>query len=151
MPVIGFLSSGSWELDGSRLTAFHQGLNEAGYVEGRNVTMEVSWAENHTDRLPALAADLGRRPVTVIAAAGSNAALGAKMATTTIPIVFVTGVDPVATGLVASLSPPGGNLTGVTDLAAELGQKHLELLQRRALLPFSSIQPIPMPKSYREN
>jgi ABC-type uncharacterized transport system substrate-binding protein len=86
MPVIGFLSRGSRELDGSRLAAFHQGLDEAGYVEGGKVTMEVSWAENHTDRLPALAADLVRRPVTVIAAAGINAALAAKMATTTIPI-----------------------------------------------------------------
>ena len=128
MPVVGFLSSGSRELDASRLTAFRQGLNEAGYVEGRNVAIEGSWAENHTERLPALATDLARRPVTV-AAAGINAALGAKIATTTIPIVFVTGVDPVATGLVPSLSRPGGNLTGVTDLAAELGQKHLELLR----------------------
>src|SRR5262245_12212234 len=128
VPVIGFLSSGSRVFDASRLTAFHQGLNEAGYVEGRNVAIEVSWAENHTDRLPALAADLVHRPVTVIAAAGINAALAAKMATMTIPIVFVTGVDPVATGLVASLSRPGGNLTGVTDLSAELGQKHLQLL-----------------------
>jgi putative ABC transport system substrate-binding protein len=129
MPVVGFLSSGSREFDASRLTAFRQGLNEAGYVEGRNVAIEGSWAENHTERLPALATDLARRPVTVIAAVGINAALGAKIATTTIPIVFVTGVDPVATGLVASLSRPGGTLTGVTDLAAELGQKHLELLR----------------------
>jgi putative tryptophan/tyrosine transport system substrate-binding protein len=128
MPVVGFLSSGSQEFDASRLRAFHQGLNEAGYVEGRNVAIEVSWAENHTDQLPALAAKMASRSVTVITAAGINAALAAKIATTTIPIVFVTGVDPVETGLVASLSRPGGNLTGVTDLAAELGQKHLELL-----------------------
>jgi putative tryptophan/tyrosine transport system substrate-binding protein len=115
LPVIGFLSS----LSPSELTfvmpAFHQGLNEVGFVEGRNITIEYRWAEGHYERLPALSADLVRRQVVVIAAiSGTPAALAAKAATTTIPIVFAIGGDPVTPGLVTNLSHPGGNITGVS-------------------------------------
>jgi putative ABC transport system substrate-binding protein len=135
MPVIGILSSSSWDIDNARrLPPFRQGLNEAGYAEGRNVTIEYSGAENQLDRLPALAADLIRRHVSLIATVGSPvAALAAKSATTTIPIVFVNASDPVRIGLVASLSRPGGNVTGVTQLSSELGIKRLGLL--RELVP----------------
>ena len=128
-PVIGFLSSATRGQDGGRLAGFRQGLAEVGFVEGRNVAIEYRWAEEQHDRLPALAADLIRRQVAVIVQAGQVAgALAAKAATQTIPIVFVTGGDPIAVGLVASLNRPGGNITGVTSLSVELEPKRLELL-----------------------
>jgi putative ABC transport system substrate-binding protein len=129
MPVIGYLSLESPGPFASRLRAFHQGLSETGYVEGRNVAFEYRWAEGQPDRNLALAADVVRRQVTVIAAPSNTAAaLAAKAATATIPIVFQGATDPVAQGLVASLNRPGGNVTGVITLNQELGPKLLEVL-----------------------
>jgi putative ABC transport system substrate-binding protein len=129
MPVIGFLGSGSPELSAERLLAFRKGLSETGYVEDRNVKVEYRWAEGQYDRLPALATDLVRRQVTVLAtAANSSAALAAKAATATIPIVFLVGIDPVKAGLVTSLSRPGSNLTGLFVPSVELVPKRLEML-----------------------
>jgi len=134
IPIIGFLSNASPDLCEHRLRPFRQGLREIGYVEGQNAEIEYRWAEGHNERLPALAAQLVQRQVTVIAAAGGTpSALAAKAATATIPIVFGVAVDPVEVGLVASLSRPGGNLTGVTNLNEEVGPKRLELLHE--LLP----------------
>jgi putative ABC transport system substrate-binding protein len=142
IPVVGWLGpEGNFGLDYSAMPSggpgatirFLQALKETGYVEGQNVAIEYRYAENQYDRLPALAADLVRRRVAVIVAAGVVASLAAKAATKTIPIVFLTGSDPVALGLVASLNRPGGNLTGIVDLSVELGSKQLQLL--RELLP----------------
>ena len=133
MPVIGCLSPGSPESDDFRLTGFRQGLNAIGYVEGQNVAIDYRWAEGHYDQLPALAADLVRRQFTVIAAIGIPPTLAAKAATSTIPIAFMAGVDPVDFGLIASLSRPGGNITGLAILSTELSSKRLDLLHQ--LLP----------------
>src|SRR5712691_9762984 len=128
MPLIGYLGTASPVPASPTRAAFRQGLSETGYVEGQNVAIEHRWAEGSYDRLPALAADLVGRKVEVIATLGMPAALAVKSATSTIPIVFNVGVDPVADGLVASLARPGGNLTGVTILSTELLPKRLQLL-----------------------
>ena len=136
MPVIGFLNGTSPEGYGPFLSAFHQGLRETGYVENRNVIIEYRWAEGNYDRLPELARDLIRRGVAVIAATSTPANRIAKAATTSIPIVFTTSSDPVELGLVASLSHPGGNVTGAVTMNVELGTKRLELL--REVIPKDS-------------
>jgi putative ABC transport system substrate-binding protein len=134
IPVIGFLDSRSLEGVANRLRGLRQGLKETGHIEGENVTIEYRWAENQMDRLPELAADLVRRQAAaIIASGGRDSTLAAKAATTTIPILFLTGEDPVRLGLVASLARPGGNLTGINFLNTELATKRLELL--RELVP----------------
>jgi putative tryptophan/tyrosine transport system substrate-binding protein len=127
LPVVGFLRDVSLPLP-DRVTAFHQGMKETGYVEGQNVAIEYRSAEGQTDRLPLLVADLLRRQVALIVG-NTSAALAAKAATTTVPIVFASGGDPVKLGLVASLNRPGGNVTGVSFISLELGTKHLGLLR----------------------
>jgi ABC-type uncharacterized transport system substrate-binding protein len=128
MPVIGFMNVGTSKEDEYLRAAFLKGVNETGYAEGQNVTIEYYWADGHPDRLPGLIADLVRRKVSVIAATSTSAALAAKDATASIPIVFETAGDPITLGLVASLSRPGGNVTGVTQLSSELVSKRLGLL-----------------------
>jgi putative tryptophan/tyrosine transport system substrate-binding protein len=127
-PVIGFVGSLSARDSRQTVAAFHRGLNEAAFTEGQNVAIEYRWAENHPDRLPMLVADLVQRKVALIATPDTASALAAKAATTTIPIVFNTSLDPVAVGLVASLNRPGGNVTGITSLNTEVVSKRLELL-----------------------
>jgi putative tryptophan/tyrosine transport system substrate-binding protein len=128
IPVIGFLSSASPNGTSNFTAAFRAGLTETGYVEGQNVTVEYRWAENHNDELASLVADLVNKRVAVIVASAIRATLAAKSATTQIPIVFATANDPVQFGLVASFNRPGGNLTGVAYLTAELGEKRLAIL-----------------------
>jgi putative tryptophan/tyrosine transport system substrate-binding protein len=137
MPVIGFLDSKSPDDSAHMVAAFRRGLNGSTFIEGQNVAIEFRWAQSQYDQLPALAADLVRRRVDVIAATGGPAALAAKAASATIPIVFRIAADPIAAGLVASLSRPGGNVTGVTSLNLEVGPKRLEFLHE--LVPSATI------------
>src|SRR5262245_58337381 len=134
LSVVGFLHSGSASTNAHLVDAFRRGLAEAGYVEGRNVTIDYRWAEGHYDRLTALAAELVRRPVAVIVGGAPPAARAAKAATTTIPVVFVSSDDPIESGLVDKLNRPGGNITGISVFSgSQLGAKHVELLHE--LLP----------------
>jgi putative tryptophan/tyrosine transport system substrate-binding protein len=135
-PVIGHLSALSEAQVRHLVAAFRRGLGEVGFIEGRNVALEFRWAEGRFDRLPAMAAELARRPVDLLLAQSPPAALAARAATTTIPIVFVVGFDPIASGLVTSLNRPGGNATGMTLMSLAIGEKRLEML--RELAPKSS-------------
>jgi len=137
MPVVGFINAASAQSYARQLAAFLKGLGELGYVDGRNVVVEYRWADGQNDRLPAMAADLVHRQVTVIAATTTPGAIAAQAATTTIPIVFEAGTDPVRLGLVANLNQPGGNVTGVTSLGVEITPKRLELLHE--LLPTAKV------------
>ena len=137
MPVVGYLSAASPDEGEPRAAAFRRGLQESGYIEGQNVAIEYHWAEQQIDRLPAMAADLVKRRVTVIAAVTTPAVLAAQAATTTIPIVFEVASDPVRLGLVANLNRPGSNITGVTNLIVEVAPKRLELLHE--LLPTAKV------------
>ena len=137
MPVIGFINSASAQSYTRQLAAFLKGLSEAGYVDGQNVSIEYRWAEGRHDQLPALVADLVQRRVTVIAATGTPAALAAKAANTTIPIVFETGADPIKIGLVGDLSRPGGQVTGVSQTNVEMAPKRMQLLHE--LIPTASV------------
>src|SRR5262245_10464186 len=149
MPVVGFLNTRVPGADPHLLAAFRRGLKETGYVEGQNLTIEYRWAYNQYDRLPALAADLVSHRVSVIAAIGSPSAPAAKATTTTVPIVFIIGFDPVEVGLITSLARLGGNLTGVTVLGVELGSKRLS--PRRTSWLRSSIRTLPLPRHNRLN
>src|SRR5579863_5119613 len=131
IPVVGFLHASSQRETAKRLGAFHKGLNETGFVDGQNITIEYRWADGDADRLPEMAADLVRRQVALIATPGSGtAAVAAKAVTASIPIVFATGADPVALGLVASLNHPGGNVTGIISQNVDLAAKRLEVLSQ---------------------
>jgi ABC-type uncharacterized transport system substrate-binding protein len=137
MPVVGFINAAAAQGYKQQLSAFLKGLSEAGYVDGRNVTIEYRWAEEQNDRLPTMAADLVRRQVAVIAATSTPAALAAKAATTAIPVIFETGADPIKIGLVTNLNRPGGNVTGVTQSNTEMAPKRLQLLHE--LLPTARV------------
>ena len=146
MPVVGFINAAAAQSYKQQLSAFLKGLSEAGYVDGRNVTIEYRWAEEQNDRLPAMAADLVRRQVAVIAASSTPATLAVKAATTTIPIVFEMGSDPVQLGLVPSLNRPGGNMTGVTQTNQEMAPKRLQLLHE--LLPATRVMALLVNPAY---
>ena len=154
MPVIGFLHSGSSTSTTQLRRSFHDGLAEGGYTDGINVSVEYRWAGDHHERFPELAADLVKRAVSVIVAVGSPAVSAVKAATTTVPVVFYVGVDPVLFGLVESLNRPGGNLTGVTNFSLEMGPKRLQLMaellgSRRlaVLLNPGALQPTRRPRA----
>jgi len=143
MPVIGFLGSETSAGWTDRLVAFRHGLSEAGYAEGRNIRIEYRWAEGHNERLPGLATDLVKQQVTILVALGGTASvLAAKAATTTIPIIFRMATDPVESGVVASFNRPGGNVTGVTTMGADLGSKQLEMLHE--LVPAATVMALLM-------